>query len=75
MPDESKILAGAKVVKELVEAVPVYQDTLQPAAKEFGESTKPTGRELGQALTTVARTVNSALVPLRGLLWCWDQVA
>ena len=38
MSDESKILDTAEVVKGIVEAVPVYQDLIQPATKEVGNS-------------------------------------
>jgi len=48
---------------ELVKAVPIYQDALQPAAKELGESLK-----------VVAKTVKMALSPLRVLIWGWDRI-
>lgn len=51
------------VVKEIVEAVPVYQDLAQPAAKEIGKS-----------LQTVAKTVNIALAPVSVLVWGYDTI-
>lgn len=49
-------------VTGLVNAVPIYQDGLQPAVKILGKS-----------LETVAKTVNLALEPLRGLVWGYDK--
>lgn len=51
------------VVGKVIESVPVYQDLLQPAA-----------RELGKSLNTVAKAVNLALEPVGGLIWGWEQV-
>lgn len=47
----------------LVEAIPIYQDLVQPAAKE-----------LGTALETVAKTVNLALAPISGVIWGYDTI-
>lgn len=47
----------------LAKAVPIYQDAIQPAAKE-----------LGKALGTVAKTVNMALAPVSALVWGYDQI-
>jgi hypothetical protein len=61
---EDKSVEGiANAVKGIVEAVPVYQDAVQPAAKEVGKS-----------LHTVAKTVNIALAPLRAVVWGFDQM-
>lgn len=49
-------------VTGLVKSVPVYQDAIQPAAREFGK-----------ALQTVGQLVNVALAPLRGLVWGYGQ--
>lgn len=46
----------------LVEAVPVYEDVVQPAAKVMGKS-----------LETVAKTVDTLLMPLRGVIWGAEQ--
>jgi hypothetical protein len=55
---ENKIAETVKAVQGLVEAVPIYQDALQPAAKEIGAT-----------LHTVARCVNIALFPVSSLVW------
>lgn len=63
--DEKKdsVSKAVEAVRGLVEAVPVYQDALQPAAKEVGKS-----------LETVARAVNMALAPVSALVWGYDQI-
>jgi hypothetical protein len=61
--DKSKIKDTAEAIKGLVEAVPVYQDALQPAAKEVGKS-----------LLTVTKLVNVALTPLSLLVWGYDRI-
>ncbi len=50
-------------VTELAKEVPVYQDAIQPVAKE-----------VGKALQTVGMAVNAALLPIRGLVWGVDQI-
>ena len=47
----------------LVKAVPVYEDLVQPAAKE-----------LGIAFGTVAKTVNMALSPISGMIWSYETI-
>jgi len=67
MSDEDmlgKIGDAADAMKGIVEAVPVYQDAIQPAAKE-----------IGKALETVAKLVNAALAPISALVWGYDQIA
>lgn len=51
------------VVTELVKAVPIYQDLVQPAAQEIGE-----------ALGKIAKLVNIALAPVSGLVWGYDKI-
>lgn len=63
MPDENKIRDAADAVKGVVEAVPIYQDALQPAAQE-----------LGKALQTVAKTLHIALAPVSALVWGYEQI-
>ncbi|SEG07411.1 hypothetical protein SAMN05216334_12443 [Nitrosomonas ureae] len=46
----------AKAVAELTKSFPIYQDAIQPAAKEIGKS-----------LHLVARAVTPALAPAEGL--------
>jgi hypothetical protein len=61
--DESKIRDAADAIKGIVEAVPVYQDIAQPAAKE-----------IGTALQTVAKTIHIALAPLSAMVWGYDRI-
>jgi len=63
MAEESKIRDAADAVKGIVEAVPVYQDVVQPAAKE-----------VGTALQTVAKTIHIVLAPISALVWGYDQI-
>ena len=60
---EGNIEGTVKAVTELVKAVPVYDDALQPIAKETGK-----------ALQTVGRAVNAALLPVRGLVWGVEKI-
>jgi len=60
---ESTIEGTVKAVAGLVKAVPVYDDAIQPAAKEVGKS-----------LETVAKSINVVLSPLRALVWGYDQI-
>ena len=53
----------AKAVAELAKAVPIYQDAIQPAAKEAGKS-----------LHLVTRAVNAALAPVEGLVWGVEKI-
>lgn len=63
MSEENKIRDAADAVKGIVEAVPVYQDVVQPAAKE-----------VGTALQTIAKTVHIALAPVSAMVWGYDQI-
>lgn len=61
--DSSSVKDVIEAATGLVQAVPVYQDLLQPAAKQ-----------IGTALETVAKTLNVALAPVSALVWGYDQV-
>ncbi|HGY9568620.1 DUF4393 domain-containing protein [Vibrio harveyi] len=61
--NESNIEGTINAVAGLAKAVPVYEDALQPAAKE-----------IGKALGTVAKTVNVALAPVSALVWGYDKI-
>ena len=61
--EEKNIKSTIDAVTGLVAAVPIYQDAIQPAAKE-----------LGKALGTVAKTVNVALAPVSALVWGYDKI-
>lgn len=60
---ESNVEGTIKAVTGLVKEVPVYEDAIQPLAKEAGK-----------ALQTVGRTVNAALLPVRGLVWGIEKI-
>jgi hypothetical protein len=47
----------------LVKAIPVYEDAIQPAAKQ-----------VGKALETVTKAVNVALAPLGLLIWGYEKI-
>jgi len=63
MSEIEKIADAAEAVKGIVQAVPIYQDTLQPAAKE-----------IGTALQTVAKTIHIVLAPISALVWGYEQI-
>ena len=63
MTDENKIRDAADALKGVVEAIPIYQDVVQPAAKE-----------VGTALQTVAKTIHIVLAPVSGLVWGYEQI-
>jgi hypothetical protein len=74
MDDSSKSKNVVEAVAGLVKAVPVYQDAVQPAAKELGQAIQPAAKEIGKAVHTVTRSVNLILAPLSVLVWGYDQV-
>jgi hypothetical protein len=63
MADDDKSGKVVNAIVEIAKAVPVYQDAVQPAA-----------REVGKGLQTVAKAVNMALTPLAILVWGYDQI-
>lgn len=63
MSEENKIRDVIDAVTGVVNAVPIYQDVVQPAAQE-----------VGKALQTVAKTVHVALAPVSALVWGYDQI-
>ncbi|MFZ0595583.1 MAG: DUF4393 domain-containing protein [Flavobacterium sp.] len=60
---DTNIKATIDAVTGLVQAIPIYQDTLQPSAKQIGKS-----------LETVAKTVNIALAPIKALVWGYEKI-
>lgn len=60
---ESGVADKINVVADLVKVVPVYQDLVQPGAKQVGE-----------ALEKVGLAVNAALIPLGGLVWGMEKI-
>lgn len=63
MTEENKVRDAADAVKGIFEAVPIYPDLLQPAAKE-----------LGTGLQTIAKTVHIALAPIAAFVWGYEQI-
>lgn len=63
MNEESKVRDVVDAVAGVAQAVPIYQDVVQPAAQE-----------VGKALQTVAKTVHVALAPVSALVWGYDQL-
>lgn len=60
---DTNVKTTIDAITGLVQAVPIYQDTLQPAAKQVGKS-----------LETVAKTVNIALAPIKALVWGYEKI-
>jgi len=60
---ESNVNSTINAVAGLVKEIPIYQDTIQPAAKEVGKS-----------LHTVAKTINIALAPIKVLVWGYEKI-
>ena len=60
---DTNVKATIDAVTGLAKAVPVYQDAVQPAAKEIGKS-----------LATVTKTVNIALAPIKALVWGYEKI-
>lgn len=63
MADENNIEGTINAATGLLKEIPVYQDALQPAAKE-----------LGVALQTIAKTVNLALAPVSAMVWGYEKI-
>lgn len=64
MSDESKITQTAKAIEGIVKAVPIYQDAIQPAAKQ-----------IGIALETLTKTIHVALAPVSVLVWGYEKIS
>lgn len=64
MAEENKIRDAADAVKGVVEAVPIYQDLLQPAVKE-----------VGTGLQTIAKTIHIALAPVSAMVWGYEKIS
>ncbi|GEC71959.1 protein of unknown function [Flavobacterium flevense] len=60
---ETNVNSTINAVAGLVAAIPVYQDAVQPAAKQ-----------IGSALETVTKTVNIALAPIKFLVWGYETI-
>ena len=60
---DTNVKSTIDAVTGLVNAVPVYQDAIQPSAKQIGKS-----------LETVTKTVNIALAPIKALVWGYEKI-
>ncbi len=60
---ETNVKATINAVTGLIQAIPVYQDVLQPAAKQVGVS-----------LEVISKTVNIALAPVKALVWGYEKI-
>lgn len=60
---EGNIEGTINAVTGLMKAVPVYDDALKPIAIEAGK-----------ALGTVGKVVNTALIPIRGMIWGIEKI-
>jgi len=63
MSDDNKITPAAQAIEGIVKAVPVYQDVLQPAA-----------RQIGLGLETLTKTIHIALAPVSALVWGYEKI-
>lgn len=67
MPDEPEksgtITDAAKAIAAITEQVPIYQDAIQPGAKE-----------VSKGLVVVAKAVNAALIPVEGFIWGMEKI-
>ncbi len=67
MPDDTEkpgiVTDAAKAIAAITENIPIYEDAVQPAAKE-----------LGRSLHLVMRAVTAALSPVEGLIWGVDKI-
>lgn len=60
---DNKVKETIDAVTGLVKAVPVYEDMVQPVAKQ-----------LGKTLETVGKAINIALFPVSGLVWGFENI-
>ena len=63
MTQDDKARDVAEAVKAVMQAVPVYEDVVQPAA-----------REVGKGLQTVAKMIHVVLAPVAGLVWGYETM-
>ncbi|MCV4268243.1 DUF4393 domain-containing protein [Pseudomonas capsici] len=60
---DNNVSATIDAVTGLAKAVPIYEDAIQPVAKQLGKS-----------LEVVGRAVNVALMPVKGLVWSFEEI-
>jgi len=60
---EGSIAGTIRATADLVKEIPIYEDAVQPFAKEAGK-----------ALQTIGKVVNAALTPAYGLVWGIEKI-
>jgi hypothetical protein len=66
-------------LKELVELLNAFSGK-QPvsnqnvASQAYNEHFQPAASELGKTATTISKTINMALSPVKGMVWCYEQI-
>lgn len=63
MSDENIVETTTRAAAEIMKAVPIYQDALQPVAQEIGKSLK-----------TIGGVINLALAPLEAVIYGFDKI-
>jgi len=61
---DTNVKSTIDAITGLVKAVPIYNDAIQPAAKEIGKS-----------LATVTKTINIALARISALVWGYEKIS
>jgi hypothetical protein len=61
---DTNVKSTIDAITGLAKAIPVYDDAIQPAAKEIGKS-----------LATVTKTINIALAPISALVWGYERIS
>lgn len=61
---DNNVKSTIDAVTGLAKAIPIYDDAIQPAAKEIGKS-----------LATVTKTINIALAPISALVWGYEKIS
>ena len=60
---ETNVKSTVEAVAGLVKSIPVYQDVVQPSA-----------RQVGKSLETISKTVNIALAPVKAMVWGYEKI-
>lgn len=63
LSNSNKVKETIEATTALVEAIPIYQDLVQPAAQE-----------VGKGLHTISKTIHIALAPISAMVWGYDQI-
>lgn len=63
LSEDDKIEGSINAAANLANAVPIYQDAVQPLAQQTGK-----------ALGTIGEVVNAALLPIKGIVWGSERI-